>query len=77
VGIESKVRNGNVLPFSFPIASGLKQGDALSTLLFNVAVEYAIRKVLKTNLGLDINDTHQVLACACDVHLIGKDTRRR
>jgi len=29
----------------FPIRNGLKQGDALSTFLFNFALEYAIRKV--------------------------------
>jgi hypothetical protein len=30
---------------SFPIQNGLKQGDALSPLFFNFALEYAIRKV--------------------------------
>ena len=28
----------------FPIVNGLKQGDALSPLLFNFALDYAIRK---------------------------------
>ena len=42
-------------------------------LLFNFALEYAIRKVQETNLGLDINDTHKVLAYADDVNLIGND----
>jgi hypothetical protein len=31
---------------SFPIQNGLKQGAALSPLLFNFALEYAIRKFL-------------------------------
>ena len=29
----------------FPIRNGLKQGDALSPLLFNFALEYAIKRV--------------------------------
>ena len=30
---------------TFPIKNGLKQGDALSSVLFNFALEYAIRMV--------------------------------
>ena len=41
----------------------------------NFALEYAIRKVQETNLGLDMNGTHQVLAYADNVNLIGDDTR--
>jgi hypothetical protein len=41
----SKVRIGKRLSESFPIHNGLEQGDALSALLLNFALEYAIRKV--------------------------------
>ena len=37
----------------------MKQGDALSPLLFNFALGYAITKVQETNFGLDMNGTHQ------------------
>ena len=47
------------------------QGDALSPLLFNLALEYSIRQVQETRLGLDVNGNHQVLANADDVNLIG------
>jgi hypothetical protein len=41
----SKVRTDKHFSESFLIKNGLKQGDALSPLLFNFALEYAIRKV--------------------------------
>jgi hypothetical protein len=54
---------------SFPIQSGLTQGDALSPLLFNFALEYAIRKVQGNQVGL--NATHHRLAD--DVNLLGEN----
>jgi len=41
----SRVWVGKNLSDVLPIRSGLKQGDALSPLLFNFALEYAIRGV--------------------------------
>jgi len=41
----SKVRIGKYLPDAFRVQNDVKQGDALSPLLFNFALEYAIRKV--------------------------------
>jgi len=41
----SRVRLGKNVPDSFPIRNGLKQGDALSPMLFNFALEYAIKRV--------------------------------
>jgi hypothetical protein len=57
---------------SFPIQGGLKQGYVLSSLLFNFA--YAIRKVRENQVELKLNGTHQLLAYADDVTLLGHNT---
>jgi hypothetical protein len=67
----SKVCIGKHLSESFPIQNGLKQGNALSPLLLNFALQNATRTVQENQVGLKLNRTHQHLAYADNVNLLG------
>jgi len=49
----------------------LKERDAFSPLLFNCALEYAIKRVWVNQDGLKLNGTHQLLVYADDNMLGG------
>jgi len=69
----SRVRVGKHLSDVFPLRNDLKQGDALSPLLFNFVVQHAIKGVKINQDGLKLNGTHQLLFYVDDVSMLGRN----
>jgi len=57
----------------FLFTVGLKKRGALSPLLFSVALQYAIKKVQKSQEELEFNGTRQLLVYT-NIYLLGKIT---
>jgi hypothetical protein len=57
---------------SFETRQGLKQGDVLSTLLFNVVLEVIVRRANLQTTGTIFNKETQLLAYADDINTVGR-----
>jgi len=69
--IYSRVWVGKNVSDRFPIRNGLKQGYPLSPMLLNFSSEYAMKSVQVNQDGLKLNGTHQLLAYADGVNVLG------
>jgi len=74
----SRIKFMNVSSHTFIIENGLRQGDAMSLVLFNLALDRVIRKVPRTE-DLTIKDGNIILAYANDIVIIEKiqEVKRR
>jgi hypothetical protein len=74
-GSRSCVRIAGETSDAFVTLDGLKQGDALSNLLFNIALEGAVRRAGVQRNGTIITRSHMLLGYADDIDIIGIDRR--
>jgi len=73
-GTKYQGRVDNILSEEFQVVTGLKQGDALSPLLFDIALEKVVRSVQKDNCGIDISTNKiNILGFADDLNIIDND----
>jgi hypothetical protein len=66
----SKFGTDKNLSDAFPIQNDPKEGGALSPLIFNFSLVYAIRNSLENQEGFELNETHQHIFCADDVNIL-------
>jgi sorting nexin-29 len=69
--VKCRVRIQNNQSTRFVIEKGLRQGDALACMLFNIALEKAVREAGIEKRGTIYHKSMQVLACADDIDIIG------
>jgi sorting nexin-29 len=72
VNMNSEVKIQGKLSPSFETMIGLRQGDSLFTLLFNLCMEKITRNVRINPGGTIYNRTRQCPACADDVVILGR-----
>jgi len=71
-GVKYQVRVDNTISEVFGVETGLKQGDALSQLLFNIALEKAVRTLQNEARGLNVDQYQiKVLGFADDLNVLG------
>jgi hypothetical protein len=59
------------LPDAFLIQKSRKARECFNAIAFQPCFRYAIRKIHENQVGLKLNGTHQLLAYAYDVNLLG------
>ena len=70
--VTSQVKKAGLLSRPINIFNGLRQGDGLACLLFNLALEKAIRYSGTATRGTIVNRSSQILAYADDIDIIGR-----
>lgn len=70
--VYAVVKRGKNISKEFKLGKGIRQGDALAPMLFNLALEISIRKANIQVNGTIFNKCSQILAYADDVVISGR-----
>ena len=70
-----KVKVQGQLSKAFKVNSGLRQGDVISTILFNLCLEKVIRKIEINPGGTILNRSLDYMAYADDLNIVSRNTR--
>lgn len=73
--VECQIRIQGDVSRTFKTHTGLRQGDPLSSILFNIALEKIIRNTDLTTTGTIMNRRVQILAFADDIDIIARTKR--
>lgn len=76
-GCRTTIRANNNIGVEVEILRGVKQGDPLTPLVFNLCLEPLLEIIEKNTGGIKINEANKVsvLAFADDIVLLGEDER--
>lgn len=70
---KAKVRVENEYTETFEVNTGVRQGDGLSPLLFNIVLEKTLRMVKQVEMGVNLGLTINLLAFADDIVLLAEN----
>jgi hypothetical protein len=70
--VRCKVKTPSGITDPFDTKKGLRQGDALSYMLFNIALEKAVREANLDIRGTILHKSVQILAYAVDVVIVAR-----
>jgi len=73
INSRCKVRVNGEMSEDFGVDTGVRQGDGLSPILFNLALETALQQVKKSDVGIKIGKTINILAFADDVVIMAEN----
>lgn len=69
--ISNSVKLGNEVSMAFEVISGLRQGDAMSPILFNMALERVVREMSNGEASIETLGRGLLLVYANDIIITG------